>query len=209
VAPSLPSGANGCRHALEELISLTHPDRAPQLAERLVSRFGSLGETLAAGRSERLAILEEATSVEVTLQCVRSALHQILRGRLMERPVLRNEQRVLDYLRGVMAYEKVERFRVLFLNAANELLADEVLGVGTVSTVHIYPREIIKRCLELGATAIFLAHNHPSGAPAPSQADREMTRRIAEAARWIDVVVHDHLVVARNGCTSFRRAGYL
>lgn len=108
-----------------------------------------------------------------------------------------------------MAFQPVEQFRVLFLNASNELLADDIMNVGTVSAVHAYPREILKRCLDLGATAVLLAHNHPSGNPRPSLADRELTRRILHAAKSLDVVVHDHLVVTRNGCTSFRKAGYL
>lgn len=127
----------------------------------------------------------------------------------MQRPILSSDQRVLDYLRSRMAYEPIEQLRVLFLNANNELIADEVLGIGTVSAVQAWPREILKRCLDLEATAILLVHNHPSGCSKPSRADRELTDRIARAASCLNVIVHDHLVVARNGTTSFRKAGYL
>jgi DNA repair protein RadC len=108
-----------------------------------------------------------------------------------------------------MAYDPIERLRVLFLNAGNELIADEVMGVGTVSSVHAWPREILKRCLDLEATAILLVHNHPSGCSKPSRADRDLTEKIAKAASSLGVIVHDHLVVARKGTTSFRMAGYL
>jgi DNA repair protein RadC len=127
----------------------------------------------------------------------------------MQRPILSSDQRVLDYLRGHMAYDPIERLRVLFLNAGNELIADEVMGVGTVSSVHAWPREILKRCLDLEATAILLVHNHPSGCSKPSRADRDLTEKIAKAASSLGVIVHDHLVVARKGTTSFRMAGYL
>lgn len=108
-----------------------------------------------------------------------------------------------------MAYDPIERFRVLFLNAGNELIADEVMGVGTVSAVQAWPREILKRCLDLEATAILLVHNHPSGCSKPSRADRDLTERIVKAASSLSVIVHDHLVVARKCTTSFRMAGYL
>jgi DNA repair protein RadC len=201
--------APGCRRALEELISLTCPARAEELSERLFARFGSLGEAVSARSAERIELLDDSVEVEQTFLCFRRAMTQMLRGQLMQRPILSSDQLVLDYLRSRMAYEPIEQLRVLFLNANNELIADEVLGVGTVSAVHAWPREILKRCLDLEATAILLVHNHPSGCSRPSRADREMTERIANAAKCLNVAVHDHLIVARNGTTSFRKAGYL
>lgn len=200
---------SGCRRALEDLISLTAPVRAKEWAGKLVHRFGSFGEALAADPADRLALLDGAREVEATFQCLRLAIDRLLRARIEARPVLSTDRDVLDYLRGSMAFQPIEQFRVLFLNAANELLADHVMTEGSVSAVHVYPREIMKRCLELGATAVLLAHNHPSGSPRPSLADRELTRRILQAAQSLDVIVHDHLVIARNGVTSFRKAGYL
>lgn len=191
------------------MIGLTRPEHAQDLSRLLLDRFGSFGGVLSARAEERATVLEQSPDIEQTLQSVQHALEHMLRGELTRRPVLSSDRAVLDYLRYRMAYAPIERFRVLFLNAANELLADEVLGVGTVTAVHAYPREIMKRCLELGATALLLAHNHPSGNPAPSKADLDLTKRIANAARWFDVVLHDHLVVARHGWISFRAAGYL
>ena len=201
--------APGCRRALEELIRLTCPDRARELSERLFARFGSLGEALSARSADRIELLDNAIEIEQTFLCFRRVMTQMLRGHLMQRPILSSDQFVLDYLRGHMAYDPIERLRVLFLNAGNELIADEVMGVGTVSAVQAWPREILKRCLDLEATAILLVHNHPSGCPAPSRADRDLTDKIAHAARCFNIVLHDHLVVARNGTISFRGAGYL
>lgn len=201
--------APGCRRVLEELISLTSPARAQEFSERLFARFGSLGDAVSARSAERIELLEDSLEIEQTFLCFRRAMTQMLRGQLMQRPILSSDENVLDYLRGRMAYEPIEQLRVLFLNANNELIADEVLGVGTVAAVHAWPREILKRCLDLEATAILLVHNHPSGCPRPSRSDRDLTERIAKAAKCLDVVVHDHLVVARNGTTSFRKAGYL
>lgn len=201
--------APGCRRVLEELISLTSPARAQEFSERLFARFGSLGDAVSARSAERIELLEDSLEIEQTFLCFRRAMTQMLRGQLMQRPILSSDEHVLDYLRGRMAYEPIEQLRVLFLNANNELIADEVLGVGTVAAVHAWPREILKRCLDLEATAILLVHNHPSGCPRPSRSDRDLTERIAKAAKCLDVVVHDHLVVARNGTTSFRKAGYL
>lgn len=154
-------------------------------------------------------MLDGSIEVEQTFLSFRRAMTRMLRAPLMQRPILSSDQSVLDYLRAQMAYDPIERFRVLFLNAGNELIADEVMGVGTVSAVQAWPREILKRCLDLEATAILLVHNHPSGCSRPSQADRDLTERIAKAASSLSVVVHDHLVVARKGTTSFRMVGYL
>ncbi len=108
-----------------------------------------------------------------------------------------------------MAFAPNEQFRVLYLNSGNELLRDELAGSGSVSSVHVYPREVLKRCLELGATAIIVAHNHPSGRLVPSRNDRTMTRNLVEAAKAIGVAVHDHILIAREGSLSFRRQGLL
>lgn len=206
---SEPIETLGCRRALEDLIGLSYPDRARELSERLVARFGTFAGTLSARPSDRIALLNDSADVEQIFRCFRRAINQVLRARVARRPVLSTDREVLDYLRVRMAFEPIEQLRVLFLNAANELIADEVLGVGTVSSVYVYPREVLKRCLELGATAMLLVHNHPSGNPAPSKADRRLTEEIARAARCLNIVLHDHLVVARDGCTSFRAVGYL
>ena len=175
---------------------------------QMVKRFGSLGEALAAQPLDRLAVMGASSHIERSFVCLQMAIDHILRGRIADKCVLSNEEAVIEYLRATMAFAPVEQVRVLFLNAANHLLVDEVMASGTVSSVHIYPREVLKRCLDVGATAILLVHNHPSGRPAPSNADKTMTTQIA-AARWFGIAVHDHLIVAREGWVSFRRAGYL
>ncbi|WP_281198746.1 JAB domain-containing protein [Novosphingobium rosa] len=179
------------------------------MAHRLLDRFGTFGDVLAAHPRERRAILADHPEIEEALRALRLAMGQILEAKLPKRTVLSTDRAVLDYLRARMAFEPIEIFRILFLNAANGLLADEEIARGTVGAVCVHPREILRRCLELGATAILLVHNHPSGDPQPSIADRTLTARIAKAAACFDVTVHDHLVIARHGIVSFRQAGYL
>lgn len=198
-----------CRQTLEELIRLTCPGRANELSNRLVDRFGSLGDAVAARTADRTAILDGVPEVERTIQCLRKAMNHILHGRIQQRRVMSNERALLEYLRQAMAFEPIEQFRVIFLNAANEMLADEILGIGTVSRVHLYPREVMKRCLEIGATAIILVHNHPAGTAEPSRADRNLTRQMMAAAQPLGITVHDHLVICRDGYVSFRKAGLM
>lgn len=211
MAPPEPDGAAGTGSALEAIIRLTCPQdpSAAGLAQRLIECFGSLGDVLAASTTDRRAILAERPQIEGALQAVSLAIIQVLQARFSQRQILSCDNSVIDYLRVRMAFDRIERLRVLFLNATNHLLADEEMGSGTVGTVHAYPREIMRRCLELGATAIVLAHNHPSGDPSPSREDRLLTDRIVQAAACFEVTVHDHLIVARSGSMSFRRAGYL
>lgn len=197
------------RCPLESIIRLANLAQAEELAARLLQRFGSVGDVLAARKVERQSILGDWPEVERALQDVRLAIDDVLRGRLVQRRILSTDQAVLDYLRANMAFEGVERFRVLFLNAANALVSDEELGCGTVSAVHAYPREIVRRCLELGATAMLLVHNHPSGDPTPSAHDKALTACIVRAAACFGIQIHDHLIVARTGTMSFRQAGYL
>ena len=116
---------------------------------------------------------------------------------------------LIDYCRTVMAYEEREQFRILFLDKKNQLLADEVQQIGTVDHTPVYPREVIRRALELSATAIILVHNHPSGDPTPSRADIQMTETIVEAGKQLNIAVHDHLVIGRDGHTSLRALGLI
>jgi DNA repair protein RadC len=127
-----------------------------------------------------------------------------MRGGLMQRPVLQSWSQLIEYCHASMAYSSNEAFRVLFLDKKNLLIADEVQQEGTVDHTPVYPREVIKRALELSACAIVLVHNHPSGDPTPSRADIEMTRRIVEAAENLGIVVHDHVIIGRNGHASFK-----
>ncbi|MGJ0454727.1 MAG: RadC family protein [Methylocystis sp.] len=174
------------------------------LAKALITRFGSFAETVAA-RPERLRELEglsEAAIVEIKL--VEAAAKRLARGALQKRPVLSSFMEVLDYCRTAMAFAEREEFRILFLDKRNALIADEVQGVGTIDHTPVYPREIVRRALELGASALILAHNHPSGDPTPSAADIRMTKDIAAIAQPFGITVHDHLIVGRHGHASFR-----
>lgn len=143
------------------------------------------------------------------LLAVRTATLHCLRMDLMKGPILSNSKALTDYLSASMAYAPSEELRVLFLNSQNRLLRDEVMAHGSIMEVSIYPREIVKRALELGATALILVHNHPSGDPHPTQSDVQATARIIEGARALEVVVHDHIVIAKSGWTSFRALGLL
>ena len=174
------------------------------LAKALITRFGSFAETVAA-RPERLREvdgLSEAAIVEIKL--VEAAAKRLARGALQKRPVLSSFMEVLDYCRTAMAFAEREEFRILFLDKRNALIADEVQGVGTIDHTPVYPREIVRRALELGASALILAHNHPSGDPTPSAADIRMTKDIVAIAQPFGITVHDHLIVGRHGHASFR-----
>ena len=140
---------------------------------------------------------------------IRDVMLHVLRAEAAKAPILDNSQVLIDYLFADLAHLPVERLRVLFLNAKNRLLRDEVMSEGSVKETPIYPREIIRRALELGATALILAHNHPSGDPTPSRGDIEGTRRLAAVASGLDIIVHDHVVVARSGWSSFRSLGLI
>ena len=174
------------------------------LAKALIKRFGSFAET-AAARPERLREIEglgEAAIVEIKL--AEAVATRLARGKIEARQTLSSFIDVLDYCRTAMAYADREEFRVLFLDKRNALIADEVQGVGTIDHTPVYPREIIRRALELGASALILAHNHPSGDPTPSAADIRMTKDIVAIAEPFGITVHDHLIVGKQGQTSFR-----
>ena len=143
------------------------------------------------------------------LAILRSAMLHALRREAQRAPVLGDSAAVMDYLFAAMAHEPVEQLRILYLNTRNHLLLDETVIEGSVNITPVYPREIVKRALEVGATALILAHNHPSGDPRPSSEDIRMTRLVAAAAEALEIRLHDHVIVARSGWISFRAAGYL
>ena len=179
------------------------------LAKALIVRFGSFAEVIAAKR-ERLVEIEGAGEAVVNqLKIVEAAAQRLAKGKVIGRPALSSWAALLDYCMAAMARSQTEEFRVLFLDRKNVLVADEVQSRGTVDHTPVYPREIIKRALELHASAIILVHNHPSGDPTPSKADIEMTREIAAAAKALQIAVHDHLVIGRSGHASFKSLGLL
>lgn len=179
------------------------------IAKRLIEKFGSFAEVINApdARLRELDGVGEAVITEFKL--VRAAALRMMKGDLVERPLLASWGAVLDYCRAAMVYEAKEQFRIIFLDKRNQIIADEVQQEGTVDHTPVYVREICKRALELSATAIILVHNHPSGDPTPSRADIEMTKRIVAAAKNLGIVVHDHIVVGRDGHTSFKGTGLI
>lgn len=154
-------------------------------------------------------LLEEHQSAGAIFKRISEALRPALRRELDRSPIISSGQLLIDYLLHSMMQLEVEEVRILYLNAVNRLLADEKMARGTVDAVTIYPREIIKRALELGATAIIMAHNHPAGDPRPSDADIEATRRLICAGSELKIAVHDHIIVTPASCISMRAEGLL
>jgi len=175
-----------------------------ELAKRLIARFGSFAEVINAPEHLLSEVKDVGEAVITELKLVRAAALRMMRGEIMGRPALSSWRQVVDYCRAAMGFEPREQFRILFLDKRNQLIADEVQQQGTVDHTPVYVREVVKRALELSATAIVLCHNHPSGDPTPSRADIDMTRQIIEAARPLGVTVHDHIIVGRNGHVSLR-----
>jgi len=197
-----------------ELLELTLFAAVPRrdtkpLAKILLARFGSFAEVIAAPRERLLEVDGVGMSVAAHLKIVEAAAHRLAKTRIIGRPALSSWAALLDYCTAAMARGAKEEFRVLFLDRKNVLIADEVQSKGTIDHTPVYPREIVKRALELSATAIILVHNHPSGDPTPSKADIDMTRDIAKAALALSITVHDHLVIGRKGHASFKSLGLL
>jgi DNA repair protein RadC len=179
------------------------------LAKSLIARFGSFGEVIAAPWP-LLAEMEGLGDAVITeFKVVEAAARRIARGEVKRRPVLSSWDAVLDYCRTSMAFADKEQFRILFLDKRNQLIADEVQQTGTVDHTPVYPREIVKRSLELSATAVILVHNHPSGDPTPSRADIDMTRQIVAVARPLGIAVHDHIIVGKEGHASLKGMGLM
>jgi DNA repair protein RadC len=179
------------------------------LAKRLIARFGSFAEVLSAHPSRLMEVSGVGEAVATEIKIVHAAAMRLMRGQVINRPLLGSWQAILDYVRAAMAFSDNEQFRVLFLDKKNQLIADEVQQEGTVDHTPVYPREVMKRALELGASAIVLVHNHPSGDPAPSMPDIEMTRKIVDAGQRLNVTIHDHVIVGRKGHFSFRSNGLI
>ncbi|MFZ1923487.1 MAG: DNA repair protein RadC, partial [Xanthobacteraceae bacterium] len=174
------------------------------LAKSLLEKFGSFAEVIAAPQS-RLAEVKGLGHASATeLKIVQAAASRLLRGAVKKRPVLSSWSTVLDYCRTAQAFADREQFRVLFLDKRNQLIADELQQVGTVDHTPVYPREVVKRALELAATAIILVHNHPSGDPTPSRADIQMTQQIIAVAQPLGIGVHDHIIVGKDGHASLK-----
>jgi DNA repair protein RadC len=190
---------------LELVLFRTIPQRdVKPLAKELIAKFGSFAEVLAAPRQrlEEVKGIKEATSTD--LKILHAAAGRITRGEARKRTVLSSWSAVLDYCRTTMAFSDKEQFKIIFLDKRNQIIADEVQQTGTVDHTPVYPREVIRRALELSATAIILVHNHPSGDPTPSRADIEMTKLIIEAGKQLGIAVHDHIIVGKKHHASLK-----
>ena len=160
--------------------------------------------------AEQLALVKGVGEAVITeLKIVEAAAQRMMRARVMNRPVLSSWDALLDYCHTTMAHRETEQFRILFLDRKNVLIADEEQAKGTVDHVPVYPREVVKRALELNASALILVHNHPSGDPTPSDADLSMTHQVQDAAQVLGITLHDHLIIGKSREVSFRAAGYL
>ncbi|TVR98415.1 MAG: JAB domain-containing protein [Rhodospirillales bacterium] len=179
------------------------------LAKRLIATFGSLGGVLAASPEQLLRHERVSERTIVHLKALREISVRLLRERVADRPVVSSWQQLLDYCHVAMADEGTERFRLLFLDRKNRIIRDEVQQQGTVDHTPVYPREVIKRALDLGACALILVHNHPSGDPTPSQADIAMTQEIRDIGAKLGITLYDHVIVAKGGTRSFRQLGLL
>jgi len=174
------------------------------LAKALIARFGSLSGVLGARRERLTEVKGVGESVAADLKLVEAAGRRLARQSIQDKPVLGSWKDVIDYCHAAMAHADRETFRILFLDKRNHLITDEVQGVGTVDHTPVYPREVIRRALEVSATAIILVHNHPSGDPTPSNADIRMTQDIIAIAGPMGISVHDHIIIGRNGHASLR-----
>ncbi|RFC62438.1 JAB domain-containing protein [Fulvimarina endophytica] len=183
--------------------SIPRKDVKP-IAKALIARFGSLAEVLNAPRRLLTEVEGVKDAVALDLAIIAGINQRAMRSAVRKREVLSSWSAVLEYCTAVMAHEPREQFRLLFLDKKNALIADEVQGQGTVDHTPVYPREVVRRALELNATAIILVHNHPSGDPTPSRADIEMTRTIQETAKPLGISLHDHIIVGKSGHASLR-----
>ena len=195
---------------LEMVLFAAQPRRDMKpAAKALLKKFGSFAEVMHAPEP----LLREVDGIgdaSVTqLKLIAAAANRIAKGEVKQRHALSSWQDVITYCRTSMAFAEKEQFRLLFLDKRNQLIADEVQQTGTVDHTPVYPREVIKRALELSATAIILVHNHPSGDPTPSQADIRMTKSIVDIAKPLGIAVHDHIIVGKNGHTSLKGMGVM
>jgi len=177
------------------------------LAKQLLARFGSLAAVLGATAEELKTVKGVGDALALDLKLLHEAALRSAREAVARRPVISSWSALLAYVKTALAHEAREQFRVLFLDKKNQLIADETLNRGTVDHAPVYPREVMRRALELAASAVILVHNHPSGDPTPSSADIDMTRQVVDAGRALRIAVHDHLIVGRDGVASLKALG--
>lgn len=174
------------------------------LAKALLKKFGSFAGVIKASPAELKTVKGAGESVIASLKVIEAACQQLLKDEVAAHPVINSWTALLDYCQVCMASKAIEEFRVLYLNNKNRLIADEVQQTGTVDHTPVYPREVLKRALEVGASSLILVHNHPSGDVTPSKADIDMTRKLCEAAQPFNIRIHDHLIIAKGTHYSFK-----
>jgi len=195
---------------LELLLFRSIPQRdVKPLAKQLIQHFGSFAEVIGAPLSRLTEVKGIGESAALDLKVVEAALKRTMKGQVAKKHVLSSWSSVIDYCRLAMAFAEREQFRILFLDKKNALIADEVQQTGTVDHTPVYPREVMRRALELSATALILVHNHPSGDPTPSGADMRMTRELVDIAKPLGIAIHDHIIVGRDGHASFKGLGLI
>ncbi len=195
---------------LELLLFQAHPrgDVKP-LAKALLARFGSFADVIAAAPEDLREVEGVGDAAVAALKTAEAAAVRLLKGQMADRPLLGAWDRVLDYCHAAMDRQKTEQFRLLFLDNRNRLIADERQQTGTVNHTPVYPREVARRALQLQASAVIMVHNHPSGDPAPSTADRDMTLKVRDALAAVGITLHDHLIIGHGGHTSLRAMGLI
>ena len=205
------AGASLPDYEMLELVLFLAKPRAEvkPLAKALITRFGSFADVISADVKELVAVKGVGENTAVALKTIRAAAIRLAREQVMNQPVITSWQKLLDYCRASLAFAKTEEFRVLFLDRKNVLIADEMQQTGTVDHTPVYPREVVKRALDLGASAIIMVHNHPSGDPTPSKGDIEMTKEVREACEKLGISLHDHLIIGKSGHASFKSLGLL
>lgn len=195
---------------LELLLMTALPQKdVKPLAKDLIARFENLAGVLTATPEELMAVPGIKETACAALKVVRAAAERLARAAISDKPIIASWDRLIDYCRTTMGHERVEGFRILFLDRKNRLIADEAQQRGTVDHTPVYPREVMKRALDLGASALILVHNHPSGDVTPSKDDVALTRQIKEGAERLGIQLFDHVIVSKSGETSFKAAGLL
>ena len=195
---------------IEYLLALAIPRRDTKpLAKALLREFGGIGGLLSADAEALLRVDGVGETAAAAIRIVQAAALRLLRNEIVEKPTLASWQALIDYLRADMAYRGVERVRVLHLNAKNILIRDEVMSEGSIDQAIVHVREVIRRAIDLGSSGLILVHNHPSGDPAPSRADISLTRDIIDAGKRLNIVVHDHVIIASSGHSSMRALGLI
>ena len=208
----LEQGGDGLldHELVEYLLALAIPRRDTKpLAKALLAEFGGIGGLFSADAEALIRVSGMGETTAAAIKIVQATALRLLRAEASTQPVLASWQALIDYLHADMAHRGIERVRVLHLNTRNMLIRDEVMSDGSIDEAALYVREVIRRAIDLGSAAIILVHNHPSGDPAPSRADIEITRKVAEAGKRLGIALHDHIIIGASGHSSLRAMGLL